>query len=453
MKWKPNSLRVRWSIWTATAMIVTYILLSLVLATALSQWLLANERAAATISFTELESYMTTRGPALSFQDFERNTGLLNQFLSRNQSARLLNEDGVEILQINPSSPYPIFTGEVNSFQRMEEDGKVFLYKATEFQIGNGSLYIAMSHSLESYSSMITYLRWSLVLFGVLFVIVSGIAGYFLSSLLVRPLEELKYAMKQHALDNQVVPALSYTGTDEIGQLAEEYQQMVSRIHKVYAMQERFIGNVSHELRSPIQAMEGNLAMLQRWGKTDPQLVEETVTILQQETMRMRQMMEALLALAKQEEDSNHFADVKQVVEAAIERQDHHEAATITSSIEPAVLSISPVLLEQVITNLLTNAIRYSSEVPIISITGKVTDNKYILRIQDQGIGMDASELERIFEPFYTIDATRSKSAGGTGLGLTFVKQVLERAEGKISVTSVLGRGSEFTLHFPIKNK
>lgn len=453
MKWKANSLRVRWSIWTATAMIVTYILLSLVLATALSQWLLANERAAATISFTELESYMTTRGPALSFQDFERNTGLLNQFLSRNQSARLLNEDGVEILQINPSSPYPPFTGEVDSFQRMEQNGQEFLYKATAFQIGNGSLYIAMSHSLESYSSMITYLRWSLVLFGVLFVIVSGIAGYFLSSILVRPLEELKHAMRQHALDNQVVPPLSYTGTDEIGQLAEEYQQMVTRIHKVYAMQERFIGNVSHELRSPIQAMEGNLAMLQRWGKTDPQLVEETVTILQQETMRMRQMMEALLALAKQEEGSSQSADVKQVVESALERQGIYESATITSSIESAILTLSPVLLEQVMTNLLTNAIRYSREAPVISITGKVNKNEYMLRIQDQGIGMDANELERIFEPFYTIDATRSKLSGGTGLGLTFVKQVMERAGGKISVTSVPGIGSEFTLQFPIKTK
>lgn len=453
MKWKPSSLRVRWSIWTATAMIVTYILLSLVLATALSQWLLANERAAATISFTELESYMTTRGPALSVQDFERNTGLLNQFLSRNQSARLLNEDGVEILQINPTSPYPIFTGEVDSFQRMEQEGKDFLYKATAFQIGNGSLYIAMSHSLESYSSMIAYLKWSLVLFGVLFVIVSGIAGYFLSSLLVRPLEELKYAMKQHAVDNQEVPPISYKGTDEIGQLAEEYQLMVGRIHKVYAMQERFIGNVSHELRSPIQAMEGNLAMLQRWGKTDPQLVEETVTILQQETMRMRLMMEALLALAKQEEDSNQFADVKQVIEAAIERQNHHETATITSSIEPTILSISPVLLEQVMTNLVTNAIRYSKGNPVLTITGRVTSNEYTLRIQDQGIGMDANELERIFEPFYTIDSTRSKSAGGTGLGLTFVKQVMERAGGRISVTSELGKGSEFTLQFPIKTK
>lgn len=434
-------------------MIVTYILLSLVLATALSQWLLANERAAATISFTELESYMTTRGPALSFQDFERNTGLLNQFLSRNQSARLLNEDGVEILQINPSSPYPPFTGEVDSFQRMEQDGQEFLYKATAFQIGNGSLYIAMSHSLESYSSMFTYLRWSLVLFGVLFVIVSGIAGYFLSSILVRPLEELKHAMRQHALDNQIVPTLSYTGTDEIGQLAEEYQQMVTRIHKVYAMQERFIGNVSHELRSPIQAMEGNLAMLQRWGKTDPQLVEETVSILQQETMRMRLMMEALLALAKQEEDSNHVADIKHVVETAIQRQGIQDTVTISSSIEPMLLSISPVLLEQVITNLLTNAIRSSKENPVITIVGKVNNNDYLVRIQDQGIGMDANELERIFEPFYTIDATRSKSAGGTGLGLTFVKQVMERAGGKISVTSELGKGSEFILQFPIKTK
>ncbi|WP_342525591.1 HAMP domain-containing histidine kinase [Chryseomicrobium sp. FSL W7-1435] len=454
MKWRAKTLRSKWSFWTASAMVVTYILLAFVLFTALSQWILANERTSAELSFTELESYMESRGPSLSIQDFERNTGLLNQFLSRNQSAVLLNQDGIEILQINPATPFPAFSGVTESFQQITVNDEELLYKVTEFEIGTGTLYIAMAHSLENYTSMLAYLLWSMLLFGILFVILSGITGYFLSSVLTKPLFELKTAMQSTTPGQNETVAISYAGQDEIGQLTAEYQKMVLRIEDVYKMQERFIGNISHELRSPIQAMEGNISMLARWGKEDPQLVEETIGVVKQELMRMKEMMEAILALAKTDELSKQLIDVEEQTLEVVERVHKlHPSAKIAVELQPIKLWFSDSLFRQLIFNLLENGIRYNENMPELLIDGRVIGDTYQLTIEDNGIGMSEEQLEKIFEPFYTIDSARSKQLGGTGLGLTIVKQVLERSKGSIFVSSQLAKGSRFTMNFPINDK
>lgn len=446
-----KSLRYRWSLWTSSVMVLTYILLSVVLFTALSQWVLANERTSAENTFSELEYYMLSRGPELSVQDFERNTGLLNQFLSRNQSAKLLNADGVELVVINPTIPYPRFTGTLNEFERSTVADEDVLYKVTPFEIGSGSLYIAMSHSLENYSSMMSYLLLALLLFGVLFVILSGLTGYFLSSVLTKPLEELKLAMQQNMLGNKQKVKFSYVGDDEIGQLTSEYLEMVKRMDEVYAMQERFIGNVSHELRSPIQAIEGNASMLARWGKEDPKLVEETVDVIQSETLKMKRMMETLLALAKEQELEQQELSIDQVVREVVkELQQSNPDVQFEVSVEPIIITSSEILIRQALLNVIVNGIRYNEKSPFIQITGTSQNETYEIKIKDNGIGISKEQVERITEPFYTVDPARSKKLGGTGLGLTLVKQIIERSGGGLVIESEHGVGSEFTLQLPI---
>lgn len=451
---KTNTLRFKWSLWTAVTMIITYILLAFVLLTALSQWLLANERNSAQISLSELQNYMGARGPFLTIQDFERNTGLLNQFLSRNQSAKILNQDGIEIVQINPAAPYPSFLGPTEAFRSVEVEGQEILYRAVEFQLGNDSLYIAMSHSLTSYSSMFTYLLWSIILFGILFVIVSGFVGYFLSGILTNPLLQLKEAMQANMPGQEKQAMLSYNQQDEIGELTREYQRLVERTKQVYSMQEQFIGNVSHELRSPIQAMEGNVAMLQRWGKDDQEMVNTTLDILKDEIVKMKRMMETLLDLAKQHEVHQEWVNVEDIIHQAVkDTSETYEPILWDIQIEPVKLWFSNILLYQIITNLLSNAVRYSQDTPSIQIKGKRVKNSYEICVMDEGIGIEEQHVSRIFEPFYTVDETRSKQYGGTGLGLTIVKQLVERSGGQIEVTSVLHSGTKFRLLFPINNK
>lgn len=435
-------------------MVLTYFILATLLYTALSQWVLASEKESANQSLSELQRYMEARGPYLSIQDFERNTGLLNQFLSRNQSARILNRDGVELLQINPQGRFPLFEGTVSAFQQVQVNEDSVLYQAIEIPLGEDRLYVAFSHSLTSYENMMTYLFWSLLLFAFLFIIAAGFAGYFLSSFLIQPLENLRSAMQSTMPGKGARLSLAYSRQDEIGELTKEYNRLLIRMDEVYAMQERFIGNVSHELRSPVQAIEGNIALLNRWGKDQPDVLEETLLIVQQEIQRMKEMMEALLALAKQQEESTELVQVIDVLEDAVRKaNDRHPHVHIALEVEPAELRMSPVLFEQLVTNLLTNAIRYSDDAPHIRVSSTRTPDFYRLIFEDHGVGIAKEHLGKLFEPFYTVDETRTKERGGTGLGLTFVKQVMERNGGDIQVYSEPGKGSEFHLLFPQKAK
>lgn len=454
MKWKNDSLRAKWALWTSLTMIITYIVLAILLLTALSQWLMANERNSAQASMEELQNYMDARGPYLSYQDFERNTGLLNQFLSRNQSARLLNEDGIELLQINPATPFPSFEGPTSQFEEREVKGESILYQAREFQLADESLFIVMSHSLKTYDSMFQYLVWALVLFGFLFVVASGFTGYFLSSLLIQPLKRLKKSMQLTKPGAPLTVTLSEHRHDEIGELITEYENVVDRMSEVYAMQERFIGDVSHELRTPIQAMEGNIDLLLRWGKDDPVLLEETLQVLKEESTKMRILMETLLTIAKQQEVSKEWVNMKEEITKAVEQSlARYPDQDIRADIQPSQIWFSKILFQQVVSNLLQNAFRYSDGRPEVQMTGRQEAAAYVLHIEDKGIGMSEDQLKHIFDPFYTVSDNRSKQHGGAGLGLTIVKQVMERSGGDIQVTSKMGKGTIFTLEFPIVNK
>ncbi|MFC4354674.1 sensor histidine kinase [Chryseomicrobium palamuruense] len=454
MKGKTDSLRFKWSLWTATSMVLTYFFLAALLYTALSQWVLASERETAKQSLSELQSYMESRGAYLSIQDFERNTGLLNQFLSRNQSARILNRDGIELLQINSEGVFPRFDGPTNQFVQLEVNNHSILYRAIEIPLGNDRLFVAVSHSLASYESMLSYLLWALILFAILFIIAAGFAGYFLSSYLIQPLENLRNAMQSTMPGKGVRLTPNYTKQDEIGELTKEFNRLLKRMDDVYAMQERFIGNVSHELRSPVQAIEGNIALLTRWGKDDPEVLHETLSIVQQEIYRMKEMMEALLALAKQHELTSEVIFVKEEMKEATRLfKEQYPDIKILLQVEQAEIELSRILFHQIVMNLLTNAIRYSNEHPSIQIKSEKTSHEYRLIFHDNGVGIAEKHFGKLFEPFYTIDETRSKESGGTGLGLTFVRQVMERAGGEIRVYSEPGKGSEFHLLFPQKAK
>lgn len=454
MKKKIDSLRFKWSMWTAASMVLTYLVLATLLYIALNQWVLASEKETAAQSLSELENYMEARGPYLTLQDFERNTGLLNQFLSRNQSARVLNRDGIELLQINPQGLFPLFNGTTPMFQQLDIDDLSVLYQAIEVPLGQDRLYVSFSHSLDTYQSMMAYLLWALVLFAFLFIIAAGFAGYFLSSYLIQPLESLRNAMQltMPGKGARLVP--TYTRQDEIGELTKEYNKLLIRMDEVYAMQERFIGNVSHELRSPVQAIEGNIALLTRWGKDNPEVLTETLEIVQQEIYRMKEMMEALLALAKQDVETNETIEIKPALENIVaETKEAHPEVTIELEVEQAKIAVSRVLFHQVVKNLLTNAIRYTDLPPHIQIRSKSSTDNYRLIFKDNGVGISKEHLEKLFEPFYTVDDTRTKERGGSGLGLTFVQQVMERSGGEIQVFSEPTKGSEFHLLFPQKAK
>jgi len=229
----------------------------------------------------------------------------------------------------------------------------------------------------------------------------------------------------------------------------------VSEIQRLQGMRRDFVANLSHELRTPI----GAISLLSETVsmESDPEVVERLTGRLVDETTRLATVIDELLALSHIEHDQqppHEPVAVQALVEAALRRV---EVAADARSLQmqadmPAqqlVVNGNQQQLLSAITNLLENAIKYSNEGEAITISAASVDGAIQIAVTDTGIGIPASDQERIFERFYRVDRSRRSGSGGTGLGLSIVRHVALNHGGTVGVTSTEGEGSTFTLTLP----
>ena len=227
-----------------------------------------------------------------------------------------------------------------------------------------------------------------------------------------------------------------------------------------------YVSNVSHELRTPLTTIKTYSESLIDWGINEKQRTQITkdVTKIYEEAGHMEQLINDLNLLSSLDEQSIgrqlhiEVVDLSYLVKSVVERMQfqaeehgiHMEAYTVS---QVPNIYCDRNQLERILTNLITNAIKYSNDQGNISVyIGSIRDEAYV-KVKDDGIGMDAQHLEHIFERFYRVDDSRTRQSGGRGLGLAIVKELVELNEGTISVNSALTRGSEFTIMFSSEQK
>ena len=194
---------------------------------------------------------------------------------------------------------------------------------------------------------------------------------------------------------------------------------------------------------------------MKRWGKNDPEILEESINTSLTEIARMRKMIEELLELARREEkDSRSEANAVEVIESVMEEMEHlHPEARImlSKNEEIGLLFITENALSQIVRNLVENAIRYCEKIPEIQISLSTAGNEVLLKIEDNGIGIAQENIPFIFDRFYRIDEARNRQKGGTGLGLSITKMLLEKYNGSVEVKSEINIGTVFFIKFPLK--
>lgn len=301
------------------------------------------------------------------------------------------------------------------------------------------------------------YLLTAMLLMGVIALIASWLISAALASIMLQPIKRLSKDMKRVAAHQFEEPIqVTVESEDEIGDLVRVYKQMMTELESAFLQQQRFIADASHELRTPIQVLEGHLSMIQRWGKDEPDVLEESLETSITEVHRMKQLIEELLSLARREPKDNTSA-----VEVVVQTENViDELQTISPNSEINLhynendrmqrVAISENAYRQILHNLVQNAIRYNSSIPRINIYLTFDSNNCTIVIEDNGIGMSPESLEHIFERFYRVDKARSREHGGTGLGLSIVKMLIEKYDGKMKVSSVLNEGTTFTISLPL---
>lgn len=234
----------------------------------------------------------------------------------------------------------------------------------------------------------------------------------------------------------------------------------ISKIKRLEAIRSEFVANASHELRTPITAIKGFSETLKDGALQDPLFAKEFVDIIYKESNRLETIVEDILALSRIEKNTdNQEETVMDLVELATNIIQSLKAKLDKKEIDLVLKGDSELAyygsyhrIEQVLTNLIDNAINYSDRGGQITVS-IVSKGKYIqLTVSDNGIGIPAEDLERIFERFYRVDKARSRNSGGTGLGLSIVKNLVHNMEGTISVKSQVGKGSSFIVSLPAKN-
>ena len=252
---------------------------------------------------------MNLEVPIISIQDIQRNKTLLNQLVNQEQSVRILNSDGIEILRINDASDFPNFSSEVSfEFELQNINNKLLYHNTAEIDFGFFVGYLEISHSLQNFSQLMNYILIAMIIFAFIALVLSAFIGYSLSSILLKPLKELRDEMQeanQYKFSKEIT--FQYTNNDEIGELLTIYKQLMNEVSETITKQDEFIHNVSHELRTPIQVVEGHLSLLNRWGKNDKTVLEDSLEISLSEIQKMKKMIEEMLKLAKRE-NSNEVA-------------------------------------------------------------------------------------------------------------------------------------------------
>ena len=233
----------------------------------------------------------------------------------------------------------------------------------------------------------------------------------------------------------------------------------VTHLRRLEMSRRDFVANVSHELKTPITSIKGFVETLLAGALQEPENARHFLGIVSRQTDRLNEIIDDLLSLSRIERDAEQgrvfltAGRLKAVLETAIQICEAKAAAkeiTVRLNCPDQLRArINAPLLEQALVNLIDNAVKYSPAGSAVQVEALRDDAEVVVRVRDQGVGIEKSQLDRIFERFYRVDAGRSRKIGGTGLGLAIVKHIAQAHHGRVTVESTPGAGSLFSLHLP----
>ncbi len=245
---------------------------------------------------------------------------------------------------------------------------------------------------------------------------------------------------------------------DELQRLTVTINELLGRLENLFMAQRRLIADVSHELRTPLAAMQGNLEVLTRGAHRDPELLNESLTDMRQETARLIRMVNDLLLLAQS--DAGVEIRCAPVELDTLLLEVHRELRPLANGVLLLIGAEDIVTImgdrdriKQALLNLGINALQHTPPGGRVTLGLEQDSGFASISVQDTGKGIAPEDLPHIFERFYRADRSRSRSGGGAGLGLAIVKRVVEAHGGHVTVESAPGSGSTFTIWLPLNNE
>ncbi len=333
------------------------------------------------------------------------------------------------------------------------DEGTRIRIMASPLFVESETLLLEVAQSLGHVDAALGQSRWAFLVSILVALLLAALLGESTVRGALAPFSRIT----ETALSIRASPDLSrrvdYRGpSDEIGQLAGTFDDMLEQLEDAFRSQKHFVTDASHELRSPLAIIRGNLDLLGR-DQTEEEH-RESLDAIDAETTRMTGIINDLLLLA--DVDTEHPEAAAEVSLKEVVSEEYRRAKPAAGKrnfgitrFEDVVVKGNHLRLRQLLANLVANAIRYTSEEDTVTLSVYRDNALAYLEVTDTGIGIEAEHIPHVFDRFYRVDKARSRLSGGTGLGLAIVKRIAEQHGGGVKVTSQPGNGTRVTVSLP----
>ena len=310
----------------------------------------------------------------------------------------------------------------------------------------------ANDFSVQVYNNKTDYRKNSLIISAVL-ALLGGVATYFISGHALRPIREFSDKIEEVQAQNLADSRLEENKVKELNQLSVSYNKMLGRLSDAFEVQRQFTANAAHELRTPLALMQVQLDSYNsgQHPGSDAETVQ-TIRMVTEQNDRLSKMVKTLLDMSELQtvsRDETIMVDslVDEVL-ADLEPLAREKDVELTGNCEAITIVGSDILIYRLVYNLVENAIKYNHSGGQVTVTAYKEQKHIYLSVADTGSGIPKELRERVFEPFFRVDKSRSRKLGGVGLGLALVHEIVRVHDGSITVKSNPSGGTIFEVIF-----
>ncbi len=304
---------------------------------------------------------------------------------------------------------------------------------------------VMLARPLTEIDASVARLRDTMAVVAILGVSAAGLTGFLVAGRAIRPVRRLTAAASSVAETQDLDQPIDVERDDELGELAASFNAMLGALDVSRQQQHRLVTDASHELRTPLTSLRTNVELMSRVDDLDPELRRQAMDDVLFELDELTALVSELVDLAtdRHEMGDAEIMDLAVVVDAAVQRHRRRTDCDINVELRPSRIRAVPSLVERAASNLIDNALKWSPTDASIDVTVRGGE----LVVRDRGPGIAEAEWDAVFERFYRTDEARS--ATGSGLGLSIVRQVAESFDGSASIVPTDGEGTTVTLRFP----
>lgn len=330
------------------------------------------------------------------------------------------------------------------------------LYYATTIEIEKEAIAkVQIGLPLAKNEKLISSILFFMFIEIIISVLISILFGIFLSRKALQPM--VKITNKVNSMEGNELLSLLDTkklADDEIGKLAQTFNNLIVRISDAFEFQKRFISDSSHELKSPLTTIKGYAQLIIKRGAERPEIIDEGMSVIKNESERLEKLVNDMLNIAKTGIKVNYFVKIniiELIDELFKELSIIHPQLKLKNLDSELFVNGDYDSLKRVFINLIDNSLRaINDDNGLVEILVKNDDKFVYIRVKDNGIGISEEHLPHIFDRFYRVDSSRSRAKGGSGLGLSLVKEIIENHKGNISVKSTKDVGTKFIVKLDI---